>query len=141
MKTLSVASQHTDKVSTKSLSICQLTPFATKSYQSMDQTSAAAPTTHQPHGGRRLLMGAKRKWFAEIFLYPAAANVGPPPRSKWGGRKRNYLPPRTGCARGPIFTNVMWASAALGSTTLNQWVPSSSPGSPTCVYRKPDPSC
>jgi hypothetical protein len=36
--------------------------------------------------------GAERTRFAEIFLQPAAVNVGPPLRSKWGGRKRNYLP-------------------------------------------------
>ena len=29
----------------------------------------------------------------EIFPQPAAANVGAPPRWKWGGQKRNYLPP------------------------------------------------
>jgi hypothetical protein len=29
----------------------------------------------------------------EDFFQPAAAKVGVPPRWKWGGRKRNYLPP------------------------------------------------
>ena len=44
------------------------------------------------------LSAAKRtKPAGQNFLQPAAAKVEAPPRWKWGGQKRNYLPPRPHC--------------------------------------------